>query len=117
MLTAVQARMLFAVGVCEEMHALQLSKKPLRPALSKADFIRIITAAGIVAKKPRAIYRNLQAIEGQGLLNYHAHEIMLTPRGQKAFLRLRALHMPYLRIVMNAEKLLGKKFKTALSVV
>lgn len=117
MLTKVQAQMLFAVGICEEMHTQRLVKKPLRPALSKAEFIRILRKSGLDGKSPRAIYRTLQLLEEDGYLYYHARELMLTVRGMKAFARLKTAHLPYLRILTHANKLVGQKFKTALAVV
>lgn len=73
----------------------RLSKKYLRIAVPKYIFIELIKKAHITDKKARAIYRNLQDLEGLKYISYKDRNLALTRKGQLFYRRICREQEPY----------------------
>jgi len=60
-------------------------------------FIETLLNAGLVGKKERAIYKNLELLERRGYITYQNKELRFTERGYKQFLRVQSRIAPYIR--------------------
>ena len=89
--------------------------------MSKAAFIDLARAAGMVKKKERALYKNLESLEEKKLIMYNHKSLALTPKGQKAYERVLNELAPYLsvsQLLTNQDVLrYTKKVKAVLAKV
>lgn len=109
--TKVQAFILFALGTCSEECSKRFAEKPLAVSMNKVAFIELARKANITSKKERALYRNLETLGALKLVAYDNKSLMLTPKGQQVFERIRADLEPYINVksVIGADAL---KFTT-----
>ena len=105
--TKVQAFILFALGTCYAECSRRFAGKPLAVSMNKVDFIELARKAQITSKKERALYKNLEALEGLKLVTYDNKNLALTPKGQKLFERVHADLEPYINVkgVLGADVL------------
>lgn len=96
--TKVQAFILFALGTCYEEFSKRFAGKPLAVSMSKADFIGLARRAQITSKKERALYKNLEVLEGLKLITYDNKNLALTRKGQRLFERIRNDMNPYINV-------------------
>jgi hypothetical protein len=66
--------------------------------MSKAAFIELARAAGMVQKKERALYKNLEALEKQKLIMYENKNLALTPKGHRVYENVLGDLEPYLAV-------------------
>lgn len=96
------ALMLFALGeYYREMN--KRLKAQMQVAISKADFISLVQKAGITSKKERSIYRNLEILEKENLIEYKNHMMMLTKKGHRMFSKSEKQVSPYLKIIRTVQ--------------
>ncbi len=107
--TRVQAYILFALGTCYEECSKRFAGKPLAVSMNKAAFIQLARKANITAKKERALYKNLKALEDLKLVSYENKNLALTPKGRKVFERVRNDIMPYINVkkVLDSDNVLN----------
>ena len=95
--------MLFALG-----KYYQKASKRVIPgfdvAIPKTDFIRLVKNSGIVAKTPRAIYRNLEILEKKRLITYQNRELFIAVRGFQMIKAIDREILPYQSIAEVIEK-------------
>jgi hypothetical protein len=94
----VQAFILFALGTCYEECSRRFAGKPLAVSMSKSAFIELARKASITAKKERALYKNLEALESLKLITYDKKNLALTQKGRKLFERVRNDLGPYINV-------------------
>ncbi len=99
-LTSVQQFMLYALGTCYAELDERFSNKPVEITMSKVDFIDLIHKAEIVAKKDRAVYKNLESLEKLKLIGYNNKVIKLTTKGKNEYDKIKIVINPYI-IVTN----------------
>lgn len=104
-LTRTQKFMLYALGRWYIEANKGLKKKSLAVIVSKGDFIRLIMNSGIVSKKERAIYKNLENLEKAKFVAYKEKSLSLTDKGAEYFEKINAEIASYLK----ANKILNKK--------
>lgn len=96
--TRVQAYILFALGTCYEECSKRFAGKPMAVSMNKAAFIELARKANITAKKERALYKNLEALEDLKLISYDHKNLALTEKGQRVFERIKKDLMPYINV-------------------
>ncbi|MEM2916330.1 MAG: hypothetical protein QXT19_03170 [Candidatus Woesearchaeota archaeon] len=96
--TRVQAYILFALGTCYEECSKRFAGKPMAVSMSKVAFIELARKANITAKKERALYKNLEALEDLKLISYENKNLALTEKGQRVFERIKKDLMPYINV-------------------
>lgn len=112
LLTPTHKFILFTLGFWYTEANKKLQKKNLIISISKASFIQIVKKAGIVEKKPRALYKNLELLEKKKLIKYEKRSLSLTEKGEKIFLKIYKEHKPYVDVVkLLAEKEISKYTK------
>lgn len=94
-LSKVQQFMVFVLGLVYGALNKRLEGKPIEITLSKSAFIALVQSAGVVGKKARAIYKNLETLEEKKLIEYRNKSIHLTPKGKKWFEKAAAAVEPY----------------------
>ena len=82
-LTRVQRLILFSLG--QFYHALNqpLVEKPLLLETSKITFIELLLNSKVISKQERAVYKNLETLEGKKLIEYDQKMIRFTEKGLK----------------------------------
>ena len=95
-LTKVQQFILFTLGMSTDELNRRVAGKPLEITLSKAGFIELAMKSGIVGKKERALYKNLEMLEKKKLITYRIKAIHLTERGKKWFAESQTALQPYI---------------------
>ena len=89
--------MLFALGACYEECNKRLSA-PLEVSVSKARFIELALRSGITGKRPRSLYKNLEALEKQKLIVYDSRNLQLTSKGKNLFAKVQKEVKPYIDV-------------------
>ncbi|MBI4146357.1 hypothetical protein HY489_03395 [Candidatus Woesearchaeota archaeon] len=89
---------LFTLGRCYEEADRRFAGKPLCMALSKVAFIDLARQAGMVQKGERALYKNLENLEGKRLISYAEKSLRLNQRGVKHYERLVRSVGPYVEV-------------------
>jgi hypothetical protein len=97
-MTKKQNIILFTLGMWY-LEANKNIKKGLEVAISKSVFIDLIKKANLTEKKERALYKNLESLEKQKLINYSNKNLSLTMRGQKLFNKIKNDISPFLGIL------------------
>src|SRR3989338_4801352 len=97
-LTSEQNFILFSLGKCYEEFNRRFKEAPVQIEMSKSHFIELARAAGMVQKKARALYKNLEDLEAKKLLSYANTSLKLTYKGEKHYQRLLAKVEPYVAV-------------------
>lgn len=98
-LTNKQKYMLFILGEYYKKERRRLKKSFLDIAISKPVFIDLVMESGLVSKKERAVYKNLEVLERKRLIFYENRMLKLTNRGIKRFIELEKAIFPYLTAI------------------
>lgn len=80
--------MLFILGQFFRETDRRFSSAPLRIQIPKVEFIEAIRAMGVLDKKDRAVYKNLEALQKARLISYKGRNLSLTHKGHSRYLRL-----------------------------
>ncbi len=88
--TKVQKQILFALGQYYNSLNQPLVEKPLRLSTSKIAFIELLQHSQLVSKQERALYKNLETLEGKKLIDYNKRMIKFTDRGLKELNKITA---------------------------
>lgn len=96
-LTNNQQLMLYSLGLCCRQLNKRFEDKPLEASVSKILFIETLLKSALVSKKTRALYRNLELLEGKKLITYRNRQIHFTKRGYSLFNKLDRQVEPYIR--------------------
>jgi len=83
----------------------KLKKRSLMVKVSKSDFITLVMNSGIVKKKQRALYKNLERLEKDKFISYKNKSLVLTERGVDFFKKINKEINSYLKV----HKTLNKK--------
>jgi hypothetical protein len=112
--TRVQAYILFALGTCYEECSKRFAGKPMAVSMNKVDFIELARKANITAKKERAVYKNLEALEQLKLVSYDNKNLALTEKGKSVFERVKEDLAPYINVrgVLASDHVLNYTTKT-----
>jgi hypothetical protein len=105
--------MLFILGHFITETNKSFTNTPLELSVSKVDFIDAVMKLGVVSKKERAIYKNLEEIEKNKLALYRNKQLSLTKKGQKEYLKIRKGIDPYLKALdeIKSSKIFGSAVK------
>lgn len=98
MATNVQKFILFTLG----SWYLEASRKlsgTVEIVISKATFIDLLMRANLAGKQARAVYKNLEDLEKQRLISYKNHNLALTKKGHKLFIKLYEELRPYVNVI------------------
>jgi len=96
MLSKTHQLMLYSLGRCTKQLNKRFEDAPLEVSISKAGFIDVLMESGLVGKKERALYKNLELLEKKRLLSYEHRELKFTLKGYKAFTKVQKSIMPYI---------------------
>ncbi|MBI4152988.1 hypothetical protein HY497_00560 [Candidatus Woesearchaeota archaeon] len=96
MLTKTHQLMLYTLGQCYQQLNQRFHDAPLEVSISKVGFIEALLLSGLVGKKERAIYKNLEVLEKQKLISYEDRQLRFTARGYKAFSTVQRTVEPYI---------------------
>ncbi len=80
-LTTPQRLILFSLGRFYQSINQPLTEKPLRLRTSKITFIELLIDSGMITKQERALYKNLESIEKNKLIEYEKKMIKFTEKG------------------------------------
>jgi hypothetical protein len=100
-LSAIQKEMLFILGQVLSKTSRRFSKAYLEISIMKAEFIDVIRGIKAVAKKERAIYRNLAQLEKGRYIDYDKRDLRFTKKGFKEYEKIRADLMRFKQIEAN----------------
>ena len=116
-LTNKQKYMLFILGEYYKKERNRLGKSFLDIAISKPVFIDLVLSSGLVSKKSRAVYKNLEVLEKKKLIFYENRMLKLTEQGFKRFGELEDAISPYLTAmrIIRGGKAKAKKSQTIFS--
>ncbi len=89
-LTQVEKLILFSLGQFYKSINQPLVEKPLTLRTSKITFIEWMLHSGIIAKQERALYKNIESLEKDKLIQYDTRMIMFTNSGLKELERIKA---------------------------
>lgn len=106
-LTKTQKLTLYSLGECYNQLNKRLSEAPLTVFISKIGFIEVMMNSGLVEKKERALYKNLESLEKKKLISYEERNLKFTKRGLIHYQRIKNGIGPFLAV----EKFL-KEIKT-----
>ncbi len=90
-LTHTQKLTLFSLGQCLTQLNRRFADAPLNVAISKIIFIEIAMHSGLVEKKERALYKNLETLEEKKLIEYTqspARNLRFTKKGLHLYLAM-----------------------------
>ena len=96
-LTRNQQLILYSLGLCYRQLNKKFEDKPLEVSVSKIFFIETLLKSNLMAKKHRALYKNLETLEKKKLIAYANKHIKFTKRGYTAFNRLSKEANPYIQ--------------------
>ena len=96
-----QSYILYLLGLIFEEFEKQQAGKPLLLALTKSDFIKIARRANLVSKQERAVYKNLETLEKDKLINYDNQSLALTRKGYAVFAQMTKRIAPYVRLTLT----------------
>ncbi len=96
MLTKAHQLVLYSLGECYRQLNRRFEAAPLEVSVSKGLFIKLLMDAGLVGKKERALYKNLELLEKKKFVSYINRQLRFTPRGYKAFSNINKNISPYL---------------------
>ncbi|MFH1405737.1 MAG: hypothetical protein ABIG52_00800 [Nanoarchaeota archaeon] len=80
-LTKTERLILFSLSQFYSSINQQLVKKPIRLETSKITFIEHLLQSGIITKRERVLYKNLEALEDKKLIEYENRMIKFTDSG------------------------------------
>ena len=86
--TGTKKEMLFVLGQFFKATSTRFAKTPLQVGISKAEFIDVVRGLGAVAKKERALYRNLEALENDKYVVYDDKELKMSRKGFEEYKRI-----------------------------
>ena len=95
MLTKAHQLVLYSLGECYRQLNKRFEAAPLEVSVSKVVFIQMLMDAGLVGKKERALYKNLELLEQKKLVVYTNKQLRFTPRGYQMFSKLSKDVNPY----------------------
>ena len=120
LLTPTHRFILFTLGFWYKEANKKLAGKSLQVFISKVLFIDIAKKAGMTEKQPRALYKNLETLEKNRLVEYKNKNLALTKKGEKAFMKIKKDMLPYLvvsRLVTEKDPLsYSRKLQTKFSI-
>jgi len=97
-LTRTQKLTLYSLGECYSQFNKRFGNAPLQVFISKIGFIEVMINSGLVEKKERALYRNLETLEKKKLIYYENRNLRFTKRGFIQYNRLKKGLEPFLAI-------------------
>lgn len=87
-LTKTERLILYSLGQFYQKLNQPLQEKPVRLRTSKIAFIELIMASEAITKQERALYKNLEALEGKRLIAYDKRVIRFTEKGLRILERI-----------------------------
>ena len=87
-LTPKTKEMLFILGQFFKETARKFNSAPLKISIPKAEFIDAVNSLGVVDKKGRAIYRNLESLQKSRFISYKDKCLALTRKGHTEYLKV-----------------------------
>ena len=97
-LTKTQKITLYSLGECYNQLNRRFGDAPLEVFISKIGFIEVMIDSGLVEKKPRAIYKNLESLENKKLIYYENRNLRFTKRGFIHYNRIKKAIEPFLAV-------------------
>lgn len=97
-LTAQQQMILYALSQFYQALNQPLVEKPLHLQTSKITFIEHLLHSNLVRIQERALYKNLEMLERQKLVQYEQHLILFTEKGLKELEKISKEINQYLKI-------------------
>lgn len=86
----------------------KLKDRPLKLAISKVSFIDMIKKFELAKKQPRAIYKNLEALEKKKLILYKQKHLFITKKGIKFVKKILSNFESYLKVIDDIKKKASK---------
>ena len=95
--------MLFILGQYYRVMKKKFNIDFLEVVISKTDYISLVMKSGMVSKKERAIYKNLELLEKKKLVQYKNKMLRLTPKGNRIFNEINKEIQPFIDVVETIE--------------
>jgi len=103
-ITKKQSFMLFILGQYYKEINRKYRTSFLKVSVSKVEFIDLVKKSGIISKQARAIYKNLEHLEKNKLIEYEHHLLKFTVRGKREFEKINKNIQPYIDTVDKIRK-------------
>ena len=97
-LTKTQKLTLYSLGECYNQLNKRFGGAPLQVFISKIGFIEVMIKSGLVEKKERALYKNLESLEKKKLIYYENRNLRFTKRGFIHYNRIKKGIEPFLAV-------------------
>ncbi len=97
-LTKTQKLTLYSLGECYRQLNKRFGDAPLQVFISKIGFIEVMINSGLVEKKERALYKNLETLEKKKLIYYENRNLRFTKRGFMHYNRIKKGVEPFLAV-------------------
>ena len=97
-LTKTQKLTLYSLGECYSRLNKRFGNAPLQVFISKIGFIEMMINSGLVEKKERALYKNLETLEKKKLVYYEDRNLRFTKRGFVHYNKIKKDIEPFLAV-------------------
>lgn len=97
-LNKIEKVMLYALGRYYEISIRTIPDKSLAIHLPKSVFIDFVKKVELFEKGERAIYKNLEYLEGRKLISYENRNLALAEKGRKEYKQLKEGLRPYFEV-------------------
>ena len=97
-LTKTQRLTLYSLGECYKQLNKKFEGSPLEVFVSKIAFIEVLMKSGLVEKKERALYKNLECLEKKKLVSYKDRNLRFTQRGFNQYNGIRKETEPFFKV-------------------
>lgn len=115
-LTKTQKLTLYSLGECYNQLNKRFGDAPLEVFISKIGFIEVMINSGLVEKKPRALYKNLETLEQKKLIYYENRNLRFTKRGFVHYNRIKKAIEPFMAVKTFLKDIrTNRKLQTTLS--
>lgn len=99
-LTKTQKLTLYSLGECYNQLNKRFGDAPLQVFISKIGFIEVMINNGLMEKKERALYKNLETLEKKRLIYYENKNLRFTKRGFIHYNRIKNGIKPFLAVCL-----------------
>lgn len=103
-LTPKEQVLVFALGLYLQDLKRKVEAEELDVAIQKSVFIDFVLKTKLFEKKERALYLNLENLEGKKIIDYPNKRIVLTARGLREYAKIQHSVMPYLTVYATLQQ-------------
>lgn len=113
-ITKPQKYILFVLGKSYERINQKYREQPIEISISKIAFIELAKSAKLTEKRIRSLYKNLESLEKNKLIDYRNKSLHLTEKGADIYKKINSHLTPFLDVlqIINSSDMLKYTNKT-----